>query len=63
MPYCRMGNLGDVRTLANLATNSFSRKLQVANLVLADCSTYMLVLVSKFVQLKIKRKIAKIKRC
>ena len=42
-----MGNFSDVKTLENLAINSFSLKLQVANLV--DCST-VLVLVSKFVQ-------------
>ena len=44
--YCRMGNFSDVKTLANLAINSFSLKLQVANLV--GCSTIP-VLVLKFV--------------
>ena len=32
--YCIPGNFSDVETLANLAINSFSLKLQVANLVL-----------------------------
>ena len=36
--YCMPGNFSDVETLANLATNSFSLKLQVANLVL-HCNT------------------------
>ena len=35
--YCTPGNFSDVETLANLAINSFSLKLQVANLVL-HCS-------------------------
>ena len=35
--YCIPGNFSDVETLANLAINSFSLKLQVANLVL-HCS-------------------------
>ena len=34
-----MSNFSDVRTLANLAVNSFLLKLQVANLVLVDGST------------------------
>ena len=32
--YCLPGDFSDVETLANLAINSFSLKLQVANLVL-----------------------------
>ena len=35
--YCIPGNFSDVETLTNLAINSFSLKLQVANLVL-HCS-------------------------
>ena len=31
--YCRMGNYSDVKTLANLAIDSFSLKFQVANLL------------------------------
>ena len=38
LTYCIPGNFSDVETLANLAINSFSLKLQVANLVL-HCST------------------------
>ena len=36
--YCIPGNFSDVKTLANLAINSLSLKLQVDNLVL-HCST------------------------
>ena len=36
--YCILGSFSDVRTLANLAINSFSLKLQVTNIVL-HCST------------------------
>ena len=36
--YCIPGNFSDVETLANLAINSVSLKLQVANLVL-HCNT------------------------
>ena len=38
LPYCVPGNFSDVETLANLAINSFSLKLQVVNLVL-HCNT------------------------
>ena len=36
--YCIPGNFSDVETLANLVINSFSLKLQVANLAL-HCNT------------------------
>ena len=36
--YCMPGDFSDVETLANLAINSFSLTLQVANLAL-HCST------------------------
>ena len=54
--YCKMVNFSDVKTLASLAINSFSLKLQVTKLV--DCST-VLVLTSRFVQWK--STVAKIK--
>ena len=44
--YCIPGNFSDVKTLVNLGINSFSLRLQVANLVLR-C---ILEQVSKFAQ-------------
>ena len=50
------GNFSDVETLANLAINSFSLKLQVANLVLHCNTTSIKVCTVK------NAKLAKIKR-
>ena len=53
--YCIPGNFSDVETLANLAINSFSLKLQVTNLVL-HCNT------SSTLHNEKNEKLAKIKR-
>ena len=57
LSYCIPGNFSDVETLANLAINSFSLKLQVANLVL-HCNTSTSIKVYTMENAKI----AKIKR-